>query len=111
MEMPISGHRSLRHLEQALQDLQHLHDLHAIQTRQSHAKAPLARAQQARQQLEQALREHLAVLCEAELALSCVLTLLLRHDEEAFPGKQIRVLLEPFQQQMQAALHGLEGLR
>ena len=51
------------------------------------------------------------MLREAELALSCVLTLLLRHDEEMFAGKQLRVLLEPFQQQMEVALHGLEGLR
>ena len=74
-------------------------------------QAPLAQAQQARQQLEQALNDHLSVLREAELALSCVLTLLLRHDEEMFAGKQLRVLLEPFQQQMEVALHGLEGLR
>ncbi|WP_019101501.1 DUF1484 family protein [Chromobacterium haemolyticum] len=111
MEMPISGRRSLRQLELALQDLQHQLDLHAIQTRQTSAKAPLARAQQARQQLDQALCEHLTVLREAELALSCVQTLLLWHDEESFPGKQIRLLLKPFQQQMEPALHGLEGLR
>ncbi|WP_249605522.1 hypothetical protein [Chromobacterium sp. IRSSSOUMB001] len=106
MEMPISGRRSLRQLELALQDLQHQLDLHAIQTRQTNAKAPLAR-----QQLDQALCEHLTVLREAELALSCVQPLLLRHDEESFLGKQIRLLLKPFQQQMESALHGLEGLR
>ena len=99
--IPIPGRHALRQLEQAL---------HALTVDQS-AEAPLAQAQQARRQLEQALIDHLAVLREAELALSCVLTLLLRHDEDGFAGKQMRVLLEPFQQQMEVALHGLEGLR
>ncbi|KMN35405.1 hypothetical protein VI26_11530 [Chromobacterium sp. LK1] len=99
--IPIPGRHALRQLEQAL---------HALAA-DPRAQAPLAQAQQARQQLEQALSDHLAVLREAELALSCVLTLLLRHDEEQFAGKALRVLLEPFQQQMEVALHGLEGLR
>ncbi|MCD5360942.1 DUF1484 family protein [Chromobacterium aquaticum] len=99
--IPIPGRHALRQLEQAL---------HALAA-DPRAQVPLAQAQQARQQLEQALNDHLSVLREAELALSCVLTLLLRHDEEMFAGKQLRVLLEPFQQQMEVALHGLEGLR
>ena len=83
MNTPIPNRHAIQQLEQTLQSLG---ATLVPQADKPDAKNLLTHAQQTCQQLDQVLCDHLTVLREAELALSCVLTLLLRHDEHPFPA-------------------------